>query len=215
MQFEWHDLIRLLFACVAGALVGLERELRHKPAGLRTNVMICLGAALFTVLSLRIAASNASHDPGRIAAQVVTGVGFLGAGAILHARGSVVGLTTAAGIWLVASIGVAFGAGALVLGWVVTVLSLGVLSGLGIVEDRLVRWRTTAKFQIEMEPSPDLSRNIKQHLRELDLPRRTWRVSKVHGSFSGFLVTIGPESRLEELQNRIMAEPGVTSLVRL
>jgi putative Mg2+ transporter-C (MgtC) family protein len=214
MLFEWQDLVRLLFACVAGALVGLERELRRKPAGLRTNVLICLGAALFTVLSERIAAGGAG-DPGRIAAQVVTGVGFLGAGAILHARGSVVGLTTAAGIWLVASIGMAFGAGALVLGWVATLLSLAVLLGLGVLEGRLVRWRTTAKFQIEMEPSPELSHNIKRHLQELGLPRRSWRVSKVRGSFSGFLVTMGPDSRLDELQNRLMAEPGVISLVRL
>jgi putative Mg2+ transporter-C (MgtC) family protein len=215
MQFDWQDLVRLLCACAAGAVVGLERELSRKPAGLRTNVMICLGAALFTLLSVRIAHGSTAHDPGRIAAQVVTGVGFIGAGAILHARGSVVGLTTAAGIWLVASIGMAFGAGALALGSVATLLSLGVLVGLGMLEDRLVRWRTTAKFHIEMEPSPVLNRAIKQHLLELGLPRRTWRVSKRRGAFIGYLVTMGPESRLEELQNRIMAEPQVTALVRL
>jgi hypothetical protein len=90
-----------------------------------------------------------------------------------------------------------------------------VLLGLGVLEGRLVRWRTTAKFQIEMEPSPELSHNIKRHLQELRLPRRSWRVSKVRGSFSGFLVTMGPDSRLDELQNRLMAEPGVISLVRL
>jgi putative Mg2+ transporter-C (MgtC) family protein len=214
MHFEWDDLLRLLFACAAGALIGMERELRGKPAGLRTNVLICVGAALFTLISVHVAEGSTTHDPGRIAAQVVTGVGFIGAGAILHARGSVFGLTTAAGIWLVASIGMAFGAGALVLGGVATLLSLGVLLGLGFAESRVARWRTTAKFQIKMEPSPELSRAIKQHLRELDLPRRTWRISKVQGAYTGYLVTVGPEQRLEELQKRIMAEPGVISLVR-
>ncbi len=215
MQFDWQDLIRLLCACAAGAVIGMERELRHKPAGLRTNVMISLGAALFTLISVHVAGSNVAHDPGRIAAQIVTGVGFIGAGSILHARGAVVGLTTAAGIWLVASIGMAFGAGAFAMGTVATLLSLGVLLGLERVETALARWRTTAKFHIEMIPSPELNHAIKQHLRDLDLPRRSWRISKTRHAFTGLLVTVGPEAQLEELQNRIMAEEGVRSLVRL
>jgi len=214
MHFAWQDLIRLLGACLAGAAIGLERELHDKPAGLRTNVMICLGAALFTLLSFHVA-DFSGHDPGRIAAQVVTGVGFLGAGAVIQSRGSVIGLTTAATIWLNASIGMAFGAGHFGLGIVATALTILGLFGLSIVEEHLANWRTTAKFQIEMEPSTEISRMIKQRVRELGLYRKSWQVSKTPDGFTGFLEIIGPEKQLEEFQKSVMAEPGVKSLERL
>jgi putative Mg2+ transporter-C (MgtC) family protein len=98
--------MRVLIAALLGAALGLEREWRGKEAGLRTNTLIAIGAALFTVMSLMSAG-----DPGRIAAQVVTGVGFLGAGAIMRTGASVHGLTTAAMIWVNAAVGVAAGAG--------------------------------------------------------------------------------------------------------
>jgi len=101
--------LRLLVAVVVGALVGYERERAGKPAGVRTHGMVCLGAALFAVVS--IYGFDGIGDPARIAAQVVSGIGFLGAGAILHQRGSVHGLTTAASLWVTAAIGLAIGAG--------------------------------------------------------------------------------------------------------
>jgi hypothetical protein len=101
---------KLLVAIIAGGAVGFERELRGKPAGLRTNILICLGSALLMDLSVRIA-DDYNGDPGRIAAQVVTGIGFLGAGTILHTRGTITGLTSAATIWVVAAIGLTAGAG--------------------------------------------------------------------------------------------------------
>ncbi|MHC4501141.1 MAG: MgtC/SapB family protein, partial [Planctomycetota bacterium] len=105
-----HDVYSIILAVVFGAAIGLEREISGKAAGLRTNVLICLGAAVFTIISRQMAAGT-NTAVTRIAAQVVTGVGFLGAGAIIVDRGGVHGLTTAATIWLVASIGVACGAG--------------------------------------------------------------------------------------------------------
>jgi putative Mg2+ transporter-C (MgtC) family protein len=104
-------LVRLLVATILGALVGYEREHKGKPAGVRTHGMVALGAALFTLVSVYGFAGN--HDPGRVAAQVVTGIGFLGAGAILHLRRSVQGLTTAASLWVTAAIGLAVGVGML------------------------------------------------------------------------------------------------------
>src|SRR5438477_11474533 len=89
---------RVCLATVLGGAIGLERELGGKPAGLRTNILICIGSMLYTKLSITMAAGTA--DPTRIAAQIVTGVGFIGAGTILHARGAVVGLTSAATIWV-------------------------------------------------------------------------------------------------------------------
>jgi putative Mg2+ transporter-C (MgtC) family protein len=102
----------LLLASVIGGAIGWEREHAHKPAGLRTHVLICVGAALLTDLSVRVAAQTPGADPARIAAQIVTGVGFLGAGTIMQARGSVMGLTTAATMWVVAALGMAVGFGA-------------------------------------------------------------------------------------------------------
>lgn len=101
----------LLIAVVLGALVGYERERAGKPAGVRTHGMVCLGAALFAVVSVH-GFGNGS-DPARVAAQIVTGIGFLGAGAILHQRGYVQGLTTAASLWVTAAIGLAVGVGML------------------------------------------------------------------------------------------------------
>lgn len=143
---QLHVLARLLTAAACGAAVGLERERARKPAGLRTNILICLGAALFTVLSIGVATlandQNAATaitfraDPARIAAQIVVGVGFIGGGAILHAQRQIVGLTTAATIWVVAAIGMAAGAGAFVIAIGTTVLVLVILVPLGAWERR-------------------------------------------------------------------------------
>jgi putative Mg2+ transporter-C (MgtC) family protein len=103
-------LARLLLAAVLGGVIGLERQLRHKPAGLRTNMFICFGAAMFTVLSNQLA-GTLGGDHTRIAAQIIPGIGFIGAGSILHARASVTGLTTAATLFVVASVGMAAGGG--------------------------------------------------------------------------------------------------------
>ena len=106
---------RLLLAAVLGGSIGLERELSGKPAGLRTNLLICVGAALLADISIRFPSlatgDLARPDPARIAAQIVSGVGFLGAGTIIQARGSVTGLTTAATLWVVSAIGMAAGSG--------------------------------------------------------------------------------------------------------
>src|SRR5579872_7577334 len=103
------SLTRLLLAAILGGAIGLERELRHRPAGLRTNLFICFGAALFTVLSRALAAEPSDYT--RIAAQIIPGIGFIGAGSILHTRGLTTGLTTAATIFVVASVGMAAGGG--------------------------------------------------------------------------------------------------------
>lgn len=134
-----HDLSavivgRLLLAGLLGALVGLERELRHKPAGLRTNILICVGAALFTIISFEMAA-NVGGDHTRIAAQIIPGIGFIGAGVVLRERGAIVGITSAATIFVMASIGMAVGAGMPVTAIFSTLLCLVALIILGKLED--------------------------------------------------------------------------------
>ena len=125
---------RVFTAALLGAALGLEREWRGKEAGLRTNTLIALGAALFTAVSVQVGSGDG--DPGRIAAQVVTGVGFLGAGAILHHGATVQGLTTAAMIWVNAAIGVAAGSGHVRL----AVVSTGIVLALMILLSPLDRW---------------------------------------------------------------------------
>ena len=125
------DIPAILLAVVCGAVIGIERQFKHKPAGLRTNIMICLGAAVFTLISERMALD--SHDSvTRIASGIVTGVGFLGAGAVIQDRGGIHGLTTAATIWLVASVGMACGARLYYLAIITTVLALAVLMASGM-----------------------------------------------------------------------------------
>ncbi len=118
---------RLLLSAALGAALGAEREWRLKSAGLRTNILITLGSALFTMMSYELAASTPGADPGRVAAQIVTGVGFLGAGAIMRTDSGIIGLTTAATVWVNAAIGVAVGGGSYRLAVIATAVTLAVL----------------------------------------------------------------------------------------
>jgi putative Mg2+ transporter-C (MgtC) family protein len=129
--------LRLLLAAGLGAAMGLERELRRKPAGLRTNILIALGSALFTTMSIAIGQAGATPD--RMASMIVTGVGFLGAGAIMRHGSSVQGMTTAATIWVNAAVGVAVGAGEYAMASVATAITLAVLALLGPLEDYFER----------------------------------------------------------------------------
>ena len=113
---------RLLMASAMGAAVGLEREWRHKDSGLRTNILICMGSALFTIMSVVIA-GDTSPNRGQIASNIVQGIGFLGAGLILHTKNRVLGLTSAATVWVVAAIGITCGAGLYIVAALATVLT--------------------------------------------------------------------------------------------
>lgn len=126
-------IVRLLVAAGLGAAIGLEREFRQKPAGLRTNILIAVGSALFTTASLMIAQEHGG-SPDRIAAQVVTGIGFLGGGAILRSGKNVHGMTTAATIWVNAAIGMTAGAGAYTVAATATLITLIVLMVLPPIE---------------------------------------------------------------------------------
>jgi putative Mg2+ transporter-C (MgtC) family protein len=128
--------LRLIVAAMLGALVGIERERRSHPAGMRTHLLVSVGAAAFTILSIEYFLAPGA-DPGRIAAQIVTGIGFLGAGAILKDGSSIKGLTTAASLWVVAAIGMAAGAGAWGVAVATTFIVLVSLWPLQVIESRL------------------------------------------------------------------------------
>lgn len=128
IQLVEFFLPKLAFAVACGGILGLEREMKMKPAGIKTNILICVGSMLFTGASMLISTSHASTghfgDPGRLAAQVVSGIGFLGGGVIMQSRGTVVGLTTAATMWVVSALGVCIGLGH---GWIALAIALGVV----------------------------------------------------------------------------------------
>ena len=128
-----NSLVRLVLAAILGGAIGLEREFKHRAAGLRTNMFICFGAALFTVLSQRLA--GVPSDSARIAAQIIPGIGFIGAGSILHMRGLTTGLTTAATLFVVASVGMAAGGGLYLTAVFATGLVLLALFFLGHAEE--------------------------------------------------------------------------------
>jgi putative Mg2+ transporter-C (MgtC) family protein len=153
--------IKLALAMLCGAAIGFERELHDKPAGLRTNMLICVGSTLITMVSLHVALTYAERqvniaDPGRIAAQIVSGIGFLGAGTIIQARGSVHGLTTAATMWVLAGVGLAIGSGAYAPALATTVILLGTLAVLGRLEDRFTQRRHFVYFHITADRRPGL-----------------------------------------------------------
>jgi len=142
--FQLQLILQLLLAALLGGIIGLEREYKRKEAGLRTYSLVCLGSALFTMLSFEIfqefnGTSGISFDPSRIIQAIAIGVGFLGAGIIILRETRVEGLTTAAGLWLVAAIGVAVGAGFYFPAVFTTLIGVGILTGLRLIEDKFFK----------------------------------------------------------------------------
>ncbi len=161
------SLTRLLLAAILGGLIGLERESKHRAAGLRTNMFICFGAALFTVLSRGLAAEPSDYT--RIAAQIIPGIGFIGAGSILHTRGLTSGLTTAATIFVVASVGMAAGGGLYLTACFATALVLGSLFFLGYAEENFNIKILIASYEVTgtsvEEISLEVNRILEKHHR--------------------------------------------------
>jgi putative Mg2+ transporter-C (MgtC) family protein len=172
-------LVQLVLAIVLGGAIGVERELKGKPAGLRTNILICMGATLFTVLSARM--GHAQGDPTRIAGQIITGVGFIGAGTILHTRGAVTGLTSAATIWVVAAIGMALGSGSYVEALGTSALVMVVLTGLAPIETLVARRSSVSHLILHAKPAPETLDGIVGLVRRtgLDLERSEARQENV------------------------------------
>ena len=161
------SITRLLLAAILGGLIGLEREFKHRAAGLRTNMFICFGAAMFTLLSERLAGVPA--DAARIAAQIVPGIGFIGAGSIIHTRGMTSGLTTAATIFVVASVGMAAGGGLYLTASFATALVLGALFFLGYAEQNFNVKLLLTSYEVTgasvEEISQEVNRILERHHR--------------------------------------------------
>ncbi|HEX5727149.1 MAG TPA: MgtC/SapB family protein [Longimicrobiaceae bacterium] len=208
---------RLLLAALLGGLIGMEREVSNKPAGLRTNLLLCVGAALLTELSLLVAElpGEPRGDPGRIAAQIIPGIGFIGAGAILHARGRVTGLTTAATIWVVVAIGMAVGMGAYTEAAGTTALVLVTLFLLHRVEGWLRGRYTARRYRVSVEAGPDAIAHLEEDCREAGLRVRIESVEKHPGTLEVTVRVVGASSALDEALRRLAADPDVRALARV
>ncbi len=208
MTLSPEDIIRLLLSLALGGLIGAERELRDKAAGLRTLMFICAGSALFTIFSARLAGSSAS-DPTRIAAQIVSGIGFLGAGVILREGGEIRGLTTAATIWLTAALGMGVGGGQIlfsILTTVIVLLALGVFPALERIMGRASQVRTYQVTALaSQEKCAALSEQFRRH-------RLSIRSSHRRRQGSDMICTWAVSGRLkdhEAIANEFFEDPDI------
>jgi putative Mg2+ transporter-C (MgtC) family protein len=214
--FEWafqvllaqrEILLQLVLAAALGGMVGLEREASGKPAGFRTNLVICLGAALVTVISRMVALDAAGvgyrADPGRIAAQVVSGIGFLGAGTIMQARGSVTGLTTAATLWAVA-------AGAYLPALLTTAVVVLALMILGRVEDHLLLRRSPERaIEVVFGTGEAVLARIERVLGTAGVHVKSVSVQREDDVFTASFRTWGAAEKYSELVHALLQEEAV------
>lgn len=206
---------RLVLAAVLGGIVGMEREWSGKPAGFRTNLLICVGAALLTDLSISVARAAdpfAMADPGRIAAQIVSGIGFLGAGTIIQSRAGVVGLTTAATLWVVAAIGMAVGAGAFAEAVGATVLVVIALLVLGQLEPRLNRHREVL-LRVTMGRDTHTAEQVEALLDE-PLQVQVMEAERTENELSMTYHIYGHRDLTARLVDRLLEIEGVRTVVR-
>jgi putative Mg2+ transporter-C (MgtC) family protein len=206
-------LLRLTVAGLLGAAIGVERDLRRRPAGVRTSLFVSLGSALFTMLSVVIAQRFGDSGSTRIASNIVQGIGFLGAGAILRESGSIVGMTTAATIWVEAAIGMAAGAGLYAVAGYSTGLVLFALVALAWCEERFGLKPRMMAFRITTEHTEAIAGEVQRLLAELKISTQHFRVSTA-GTNS--IVEFGADVSLgkqETLLTRLHREGVVSEVV--
>lgn len=179
---HWAGLLLVFVSVLCGMIVGAERQFKQKAAGTRTLTLICVGSTIFTLASILLAGGAQMADRTRIAAQVVTGVGFLGAGAIIRHRGAVVGLTTGATIWAVAAIGVLVGGGYAAAGLVLTFVVVGMLVAVQTLERRVLERCQFADCKIVYKPDSGKTRlRLLRVLDDYKVPDDAWQVYEKDG----------------------------------
>lgn len=176
---DWNLVLRLVVAGLMGGLVGLERELRAKEAGLRTHFIVALGSALFMIIS-QYAFGDAQHDAARVAAQVVSGIGFIGAGVIIFQRNAVRGVTTAAGLWVVAAIGLACGGGMWIVAGTATILTVMCLEAVHFLHKRY--GEKTIGIKADCPGEGDV-KDILQCFKDAGIDVESWSLAKGRASF--------------------------------
>jgi putative Mg2+ transporter-C (MgtC) family protein len=177
MISEVQIILRLLAAAGLGAIIGLERERDNQPAGLRTHMILVIGSALAMILSINIAVQF-DGDPARLAAQVISGIGFLGAGAILRYGFNVKGLTTATTLWSMAIVGLAVGYGYHLIGLVTTILMLLTLTVINLLEKKFIRTSIARTFIVQAVDRPGIVKDIRKVITRLSEKIITFTIQK-------------------------------------
>ncbi|MBR4355531.1 MAG: MgtC/SapB family protein [Elusimicrobiaceae bacterium] len=205
-------LIKIFLALVLGGALGMERQYHDKPAGYATNCLICLGAMLFTILSEYM--GEAGGDPGRISAQVVTGVGFIGAGSILRDGNKISGLTTAASVWVVAAIGMAIGYGQFLLATFtagsILILQLGMRKTIRLVE--LLKHYDT--IFLVCDPSWEVVKQISNKIEQQKVTVLQQEVTKQDNKFHVSIVATFTGREFQKLTKELLEMPQVYSLYK-
>jgi putative Mg2+ transporter-C (MgtC) family protein len=209
-MLSFHDILaRLLWAALLGALIGIERNYRRRPAGMRTSLAVCLGSALFTILSVEIARRTGDVSTTRIASNIVQGIGFLGAGAILRDRGGISGLTTAATVFVVAAIGMAAGGGAFAVAGVTALLLLVALVFLIYVENWFDLKPRIMLFRVSTEDSLDIVSDVHKLFTDLGVVLDNFQVSMA-GAKNLIQFDADVSHRQQEKIFTALSKPGIT-----
>jgi putative Mg2+ transporter-C (MgtC) family protein len=210
---EVDFILKILLAAMLGGIIGLERELSHKEAGLRTNILIAIGSTLITILSFKIAAMSKTADPARLTAQIVSGIGFLGAGAIIQARFAVHGLTTAATIWTVAAIGIAVGSGFYLVAFLVAIFVVIVLTVFKFLLAYLEKQKQIYVYLISTEEKASLLVDIRQVLTELNVRYSSARLNRKDGGYEFELIFNTSENKNRDFIEKVMLIKGVREVL--
>lgn len=209
---EIEILLKIILAAVLGGIIGLERELSHKEAGLRTNILIAIGSTLLTIISIKIAEMSKTADPGRLAAQVVTGVGFLGAGAIIQARMAIHGLTTAATIWTVAAIGITVGSGLYLTSFLITLFVLIILALFKTLSSLIEKQRKLYAFVVRTEEKAALIMDIKKIIKESGIKYTGSKFNKIKNGYEIELLLSTSEVKSKEFIEKVLQLKGVEEI---
>lgn len=221
-EFEYDMVLRLIVATLLGCIIGLERERRIWAAGMRTHMLVCIGSALFMLVSLFgfadvLGTPGVMLDPSRVAAQVASGIGFLGAGTIILRRDAVRGLTTAASLWVVAAIGLASGGGLYVAAVATTILTLVILAALKPLERRLFADRRPQNLLVVANRAQTSLVAIETALRSthVDVSYIQWRIDNDEELYQveiGFNKVRNPDMLL--VMDSLRTVPGVSAISR-
>lgn len=206
MTIMHEDVIKLLLAILVGGLIGVEREFRDRTAGFRTIIFICVGATLFTIFSIKL---GGDKDPVRIAANIVSGVGFIGAGAILRDEGRVMGVTTASTIWLAAALGMGIGGGYYLFPGVVTVIISIVLWIFPRFEERIGNIREQRTYQVVCLINHEKVKQLEARLREHGLRVKSRKRIKRGDEMICTWVTFGSPKNHNQFAEMLFADSDV------
>ena len=206
INFHSETALQLLFSFIIGTAIGIEREYRNKAAGLRTMIMICLGSTIFTELSLAIGGTE-----DRIASNIITGIGFLGAGVIFKDGLSITGITTATTIWITAALGMAVGAAQYFIAFVGCVAILIVLLLFDYIQKLIARLHHERTYKIRTREQPSFASEFEKEVERLKLKLRKERDIRNNGDYLLVYLIYGREKRLDQINDYLKNSTKVVS----